>query len=53
MQPWMQVKVIKAGSSYEDQAGLVVRVAGDQITVKMDTDGAEVAFVAADLKLLG
>lgn len=53
MQPWDQVKVIAAGNAYEGAAGLVVRVKGEQITVKMDTDGAEVGFTQADLLLLG
>lgn len=53
MQPWDQVKVILAGNAYEGQAGLVIRVKDEQVTVKMDTDGAEVAFATADLQLLG
>lgn len=53
MQPWDQVKVILTDNAYEGQAGLVTRVKGDQITVKMDADGADVAFTQADLELLG
>lgn len=52
MQVWSQVKVIKTGNAYENQAGLVVRVMGEQVTVKMDTDGAEVGFTPVDLQLL-
>ena len=57
MQPWDQVKVIKEGDPYEGEAGLVTKVKGDgdaqQVTVKMDTDGAEIARAQSDLRLLG
>lgn len=53
MQPWDQVKCIKEGHAYEGQAGLVVRAKDGNITVKMDTDGAEVAFDKSELQLLG
>jgi hypothetical protein len=57
MQAWDQVKVIKQGDPYEGQAGLVVKTKGDgdaqQVTVKMDTDNAEIARAQSDLQLLG
>jgi len=57
MQAWDQVKVIKKDDPYEGQAGLVVKTKGDgdtqQVTVKMDTDGAEIGRSQSDLVLLG
>lgn len=57
MQAWDQVKVIKKDDPYEHQAGLVVRTKGEgdaqQVSVKMDIDGAEIARAQSDLLLLG
>lgn len=52
MQAWDQVQVI-GGGDHDGEAGLVVKVEGDDVTVKLDTSGEEVVFVAIDLRLLG
>jgi len=56
MQAWDQVKVIAAGA-YEGRAGLVIRVANDVNTVKLDEtpdkQGEVQNFTDAELTLLG
>jgi len=57
MQPWDQVQVNDAEDPRHGEAGLVTstKTVGDtrQITVKMDVDGASVAYTEGQLKLLG
>lgn len=53
MQVWDQVKVIKDKSKFEGHAGLVTKVEGETITVKLDIDGKEHPFAVADLQHLG
>lgn len=51
MQAWNQVKV-KATGSFEGKAGLVVRVDGEVVTVKLDDVPEPQNFVANELQLL-
>ncbi|WP_431068121.1 hypothetical protein [Ralstonia holmesii] len=57
MQPWDQVQVTDANDPRNGTAGLVIATKGageeKQLTVKMDSDGASVAYKEAQLKLLG
>lgn len=57
MQPWDQVQVTDANDPRNGAAGLVIATVGTgdakKLTVKMDSDGASVAYTEAQLKLLG
>ncbi len=57
MQPWDQVSVSDEQNPRNGQAGLVTATrtvdGAKQVTVKMDVDGASVAFTEAQLRLLG
>lgn len=57
MQPWDQVSVNDEADARHGTAGLVIAVrtvdGAKQITVKMDSDAASVAYTEAQLKLLG
>ena len=57
MQPWDQVQVTDANDPRNGAAGLVIATKGTgddkQLTVKMDADGATVAYKEGQLKLLG
>lgn len=47
------VKVIAAGSTYEGQAGIVIRNEGGTNIVQLDLHGAPIGFVDAELQFLG
>jgi hypothetical protein len=58
MQAWDSVLVTKADDKYTGQAGCVTRVdradpAAVKVTVRMDVDSVEAAFLDSDLKRLG
>lgn len=57
MQAWNSIKVKKEGDEHHGRAGMVLKVDGDEITVKLDEtethqDG-EAVFDRSELELIG